>query len=63
MWKSADLAGKGMNGIYSLFYATSLSSTQISRANGLNRQGIESFGICHRLLFKQLSCAITFQFN
>ena len=44
MWTTEELADKGMNGLYYPFYATQLSSTQLRRADGLNRQGIEALG-------------------
>ena len=40
MWTTEELADKGMAGLYFPFYATQLSSTQLRRADGLNRQGI-----------------------
>jgi hypothetical protein len=42
MWTTEELADKGMAGLYFPFYATQLSSTQLRRADGLNRQGIEA---------------------
>ena len=42
MWTTEELADKGMAGLYYPFYATQLSSTQLRRADGLNRQGIEA---------------------
>lgn len=44
MWTTESLADKGMAGLYYPFYATQLSSPQLSRADGLNRQGIEAMG-------------------
>ena len=44
MWTTEELADKGMAGLYYPFYATQLSSTQLRRADGLNRQGIEAMG-------------------
>ena len=38
MWTTEELADKGMAGLYFPFYATQLSSTQLRRADGLNRQ-------------------------
>ena len=42
MWTTEELADKGMAGLYFPFYATQLSSTQLRRADGLNRRGIEA---------------------
>ena len=44
MWTTEELADKGMAGLYFPFYATQLSSTQLRRADGLDRQGIEAMG-------------------
>lgn len=44
MWISEEQADKGMAGLYYEFYPTQLSSTQLRRADGLNRQGIEALG-------------------
>lgn len=44
MWTTESLADKGMAGLYFPFYATQLSSSQLRRADGLNRQGIEAMG-------------------
>lgn len=44
MWTTEELADKGMLGLYYPFYATQTSSTQLSRDDGLNRQGIEAMG-------------------
>ena len=52
MWTTEELADKGMAGLYFPFYATQLSSTQLRRADGLNRQGIEA-----------MSFAITIRWN
>lgn len=41
MWTSETTADNGIIGIYAKLYATSLGSPQLSRSDGLNRQGIE----------------------
>lgn len=60
MWTTEELADKGMAGLYYPFYATQLSSTQLRRADGLNRQGIEAMSLRNRLLFQQLSGGTAF---
>ena len=44
MWTTEELADNGMKGLYAPFYPSQLSSTQLSRSDGLNRQGIEAMG-------------------
>ena len=71
MWTTEELADKGMAGLYFPFYATQLSSTQLRRADGLNRHpasprrrtepsGNRSHELCNRLLFQQLSGGTAF---
>ena len=60
MWTTEELADKGMAGLYYPFYATQLSSTQLRRADGLNRQGNRSHELRNRLLFQQLSGGTAF---
>ena len=58
MWTTEELADKGMAGLYFPFYATQLSSTQLRRADGLNRQGIEAMSFateCHPTLLHPAS--------
>ena len=47
MWTTEELADKGMAGLYFPFYATQLSSTQLRRADGLNRQGTTIIIVTH----------------
>lgn len=44
MWTTEELANNGMKGLYAPFYQSQLSSPQLSRSDGLNRQGIEAMG-------------------